>query len=192
MDRTGGGSFNSFFPICHYFRMTQRKTLHVGIFGPGLSGKTTLAKKLSQEYWMTSGIKSIVLDPIGDDWGAQAFVTDNEEIFLRMVRAEKQCAVFVDEASQTIKRDKDKTPLFTSIRHGGHRMHVIGHDGMSLLPVMREQLQTLFLFRQSMKPLAVWSELLSEPRIFEASNLQQYEFLWCRLYHPPVKCVLRQ
>lgn len=167
------------------------KTLHVGIFGPGLSGKTTLAKELSRSYWKKHGIKSIVLDPIRDDWGVHAYVATNDADFMSMVRAEKQCAVFVDEASETIAREKEKTGLFTSIRHRGHRMHVIGHDGMSLLPVMRQQLQTLFLFRQNEDALKVWIRLLSEPGIADASRLEQYEFLWCRLYHKPIRCRLQ-
>lgn len=162
-----------------------RKSLHVGIFGPGLSGKTTLAKSLSRHYWRLSGVKSIVLDPHREDWGSQAFVTDSERVFLAMVRAERGCAVWIEEASQTIKRDAEKKPLFTSIRHRGHRMHVVGHSGASLLPEMREQLQTLYLFRQSPGVLEVWAELLSDDRIYQAAKLRQYEFLWCRLYHDP-------
>jgi len=168
--------------------MTEhRRSLHVGIFGPGLSGKTTLAKRLACEYWRSRRIRSIVLDPIGDDWGPGAFATADPEAFRAMIRRTQQCAVFVEEASETVARDDEYIPLFTSIRHKGHRMHVIGHDGMSLLPVMRQQLQTLFLFRQDKKPLKVWAELLSEPAIHQASTLSQYEFLWCRLYEKPVK-----
>lgn len=163
----------------------KRKSLHVGIFGPGLSGKTTLAKHLSRQYWRLNNVKSIVLDPHREDWGPQAFVTHDERVFLAMVAAERQCAVWIEEASQTIKRDKTKTHLFTSIRHRGHRMHVVGHSGAALTPEMREQLQTLFLFRQSPTVLEVWAELLSDDRIYGAAGLKQYEFMWCRLYHDP-------
>lgn len=168
----------------------RRKSLHVGIFGPGLSGKTTLAKYLSRRYWALNGIKSIVLDIHREDWGPQAWVTDNEHQFLRMVAMETKCAVWVEEASQTIKRDKTKGHLFTSIRHRGHRMHVVGHSGASLLPEMREQLQTLFLFRQSPEALDYWVNLLSDKRIYSAAQLAQYEFLWCRLYYDPQAHIL--
>ncbi len=169
----------------------KRKSLHVGIFGPGLSGKTTLAKYLSRSYWQRSGVKSIVLDIHREQWGPQAWVTDNEAEFLAMVRMERSCAVFVEEASQTIRRDKTKGHLFTSIRHRGHRMHVVGHSGASLLPEMREQLQTLYLFRQSPAALEYWAELLSDERIYTAAQLLQYQFLWCRLYYPPEAHVLK-
>jgi len=168
----------------------RRKSLHVGIFGPGLSGKTTLAKYLSRRYWALNGIKSIVLDIHREDWGPQAWVTDNEHQFLRMVAMETKCAVWVEEASQTIKRDKTKGHLFTSIRHRGHRMHVVGHSVSSLLPEMREQLQTLFLFRQSPEALDYWVNLLSDKRIYSAAQLAQYEFLWCRLYYDPQAHIL--
>lgn len=156
--------------------------LHVGIFGPGLSGKTTLAKHLSRAYWNLSGIKSIVLDIHREDWGKQAWVTDNEDAFDKMVWAERGCAVFVDESSDTIDRSKAFTKFFTRIRHRGHKMHVIGHDGSSLLPVQRQQLQTLFLFRQSEDPCKEWAKLYGNRGIMEACTLDQYYFLWCQFY----------
>lgn len=167
-------------------------TLHVGIFGPGLSGKTTLAKRLSRVYWETKGTKSIVLDPIGDSWGRHAFVTRDREKFLWMLGHERQCAVFIEESSETVDRDRTMVHMFTSIRHKGHRTHVIGHTGASLLPVMREQLQTLYLFRQPRSAAEIWSELLSEPEILQACRLKQFEFLFCRLYHRPQIMILKK
>ena len=158
--------------------------LHVGIFGPGLSGKTTLAKYLSRTYWQNHGIKTVALDIHREAWGPQAWVTERSEQFEAMVWAEKSCAVFMDEAGDTINRQKDRTPFFTRIRHNGHKLHVIGHSGSSLLPVQREQFHTLFLFRQPASACKVWAELFADDEIYEATTLAQYEFLWCRLYHP--------
>ena len=156
--------------------------LHVGIFGPGLSGKTTLAKFLSRSYWSGHGIKSICLDIHREDWGPQAFVTSDPDQFAKMVWAEKSCMVFIDETSSTIDRNKGMTEFFTRIRHNGHKLHVMGHDGSSLLPVMRQQLQTLFLFRQSEDPCKEWAKLYGNRKIMEAVTLDQHEFLWCRFY----------
>lgn len=156
--------------------------LHVGIFGPGLSGKTTLAKYLSRVYWQKHQIKSIVLDIHREDWGEQAWVTSDPNEFEKMVWAEKSCAVFIDESSDTIARDKTKTKFFTRIRHAGHKLHVVGHDGSSLLPVQRQQIQTLFLFRLSHDPAAVWADLFGNEKIMEACTLARHEFLWCRFY----------
>ena len=172
------------------------KRLHFGIFGPGLSGKTTLAQKLSQSYWRNWRVKSLVLDPNLENWGPQAWVTNDEDRFWDMVwNREVDCALFVDEGTETIARDKEKTPLFTRVRHRknpndpkspGHRLHIIGHSGASLLPVQRNQIHTLYLFRQTPKAAELWAEEFSDERIMASTNLNQYQFLFCRMFCTPV------
>jgi hypothetical protein len=49
-------------------------SVHVGIIGPSLFGKSHVAMYLSREYWRQAARRSIVLDPNGDDWGPQALV----------------------------------------------------------------------------------------------------------------------
>ncbi len=164
--------------------------LHVGVFGPGDSGKTTLLKQLSASYWKLAGIRSICLDPNLEKWGDHAFVTDDEEKFNRVFWSNKGCAVFIEEATETIARDRKKNGLFTRGRHQEHKIFVSGHSGSNLLPVQRGQLFTLFLFRQPESAAQVWSELFTDKRILECAQLQQYEFLHCQIYKPPVKCRL--
>lgn len=166
-------------------------TLGVGLFGPSLCGKTTLGKTLSRGYYLRGGIRSIVLDPNLEKWGPQAFVTADRAVFFKMVKAERSCAVYIEESSEMLDRDSEMTWLFTRIRHYGHRIHVSGHSGMSLLPVMREQLQTLAIFRVNEDALKIWARLFSEKKIFQASTLKQYEFLWCELYKEPRLCKLQ-
>lgn len=122
------------------------------------------------------------LDIHREQWGDQAFVTSDPEEFDRVVWAEKSCFVFIDESSDTIDRDKTYRKFFTRIRHRGHKLFVIGHDGSSLLPVMRQQLHTLFLFRQSEDPAKEWSKLYGNRELMKSCTLPQYEFLWCRFY----------
>lgn len=158
--------------------------LHAGIFGRGLSGKTFLAKNLSRAYWRNHGIKSIVLDPNREsDWGPQAFVAKDEAEFWDMAwNRETKCALFMEEAAETISRDNDSTPLFTRVRHRGHRLHVSGHSGVNLLPQQREQLHVLFLFQQTPKAAKLWCETFMDERIMESTTLAQYEFLHCVLW----------
>ncbi len=158
--------------------------LHVGCFGRGYSGKTFLNKHLSRQYWNSAGVKSIVLDPnMETDWGPQAFVTNDEEKFWDMVwKKETGCALFVEEAAESIARDRDKTGLFTRVRHRGHRLHVSGHSGTNLTPEQRGQLHVLYLFQQSAKGAKIWEETFMDTRIAECVNLAQYEFLYCRLW----------
>lgn len=165
-----------------------------GIFGPKLSGKSTLAKSLSREYWLEKGIRSLVLDPHqDDDWGNQAWVTSDEKLFWERVWATKNSLIVVEEAAATIRRDRALTPVFTRLRHNHHRLLIVGHSGMDLLPSMRQQLDTIFLFSQPQPAAEVWDQTFRTEKygqLLEASSLGQFEFLRARLYKAPVKMKL--
>lgn len=164
-----------------------------GIFGPKLSGKTTLAKELSRQYWLRSGRRSLVLDPNLEDWGPQAWVTADEEKFWNAVWRQpivgntKPSLVIVEEAAETINRDKGLTSVFTRLRHLHHKLIVIGHSGENLLPIMRQQLDTLYLFRQSPDDAERWARSMTQEGFLDAAELQQYEFLFGERFKPPVK-----
>jgi hypothetical protein len=168
--------------------------LHAGIFGRGFSGKTYLAKNLSKVYWSNHGVKSLVLDPnLESDWGSQAWVTNDPDKFWDMVwRREKRCALFVEEAAESLARDNEKTSLFTRVRHRGHRLHVSGHSGVNLLPQQREQLHVLFLFQQTRKASQLWAETFMDERLLAATDLAQYEFLHCVLWGDNGKNLVRR
>ena len=161
-----------------------------GIFGPKLSGKTTLAIQLSRKYFADAKIRSIVLDPYVDVWGEQAWVTADEEIFWENVWKTQGSLIIVDEAAATIRRARELIPVFTRLRHNHHRLLVIGHSGVDLLPTMRQQLDTLYLFRQSKKASEIWAETMTEPRLQEATELKQYEFIMLEMYREPKRMKL--
>lgn len=155
--------------------------LHVGIFGPGDSGKTYLAQHLSLDLYQRAGIRSIVLDPNREKgWHSNCFVTDSSDEFERVFWAEKGCAAFIEEATETIARDKGKSGLFTRGRHRGHKIFVIGHDGMNLLRVQRQQLHTVYLFKQLRECGEVWANQFADPSILRCVNLQRFQFLLCQ------------
>lgn len=163
--------------------MARDVILHVGTFGRGFSGKTTLNKQMAGEYWARHGVKSLVLDKNREQWPVGCWVTDDEDKFWDMVwRREVGCALWVEEAAESIARDNDKTSLFTRVRHRGHRMHVSGHSGVNLLPQQREQLHVLNLFQQTPKAAKIWAETFIDERIMTAISLGQYEFLHCVLW----------
>lgn len=162
-----------------------------GIFGPKLSGKTTLAIALSKEYFRAQKIKSVVLDPHCEQWGEQATVLSDEKQFWQVVWASKRCLIIVEEAAATIRRERTLVPVFTRLRHNNHLLLVVGHSGMDLLPVMRQQLDELYLFRQPEQACKVWAETFCQKELFGAMELQQYEFLQTRMYGSPRKCKLR-
>jgi hypothetical protein len=160
--------------------------------GPKLSGKTTLVKHLSRDYWRQKNIRSLVLDLNQDqDWGVQAWTTADEKRFWSVVWASRNCLVIVEEAAATIRRDRDLVPVFTRMRHNEHRLIVVGHSGADLLPTMRQQFDTLFLFRQPPSAAEVWAEVFADERVMQCTTLKKYEILHCKLFEEPKKIILK-
>jgi hypothetical protein len=167
--------------------------MHIaGIFGPKLSGKSTLARKLSEQYWVQEKRRSFVLDPNLENWGPQCWVTDNEELFAQTVWNVRNELVIIEEAAATINRDRGKVAgYFTRIRHAGHKVIVVGHSGCDLLPVMRQQIDEIFLFRQPQQAAEVWAHNFADERILACTKLKQFEFLHSRLYGDPKIKILK-
>ena len=163
----------------------------IGIFGTTESGKTTLAKKLSEQFWLQRKIRSLVLDPHVEIWGEHALVSTDEKAFWETVWKTNGCLIVVEEASSTINRESDLIPLFTRLRHNQHHLLVIGHSGRDLLPSMREQLNLLFLFRQSKKAADTWVEVFTEEGLNQSTDLGQFEFIRCQLYQKPQRLKLK-
>lgn len=124
-------------------------------------------------------MRSIVLDPNGDDWGRWSLVFTDKAKFWRAVWSNTRCAVFVDDLGENMDRDKDASPLFTRIRHNYHLFHAIGHVWTELLPKQRNQLGKLFLFWQTAESAETIAREWSEPRVLESTQLPKYEFLRC-------------
>jgi hypothetical protein len=163
-----------------------------GVFGPSLCGKTTLVKSLSRDYFNVFGIRSLVLDTVAQsrDWGSQAWVCFDAEKFWPQVWQCRACLVIVDDGSVTIKRDKDLIGVFTAMRHCHHRLLVVGHDSSDLLPVMRRQFDTLYLFKQDRNAADAWANVFMNDDILNVTQLNQYEFLRCQAWKPVEKLKL--
>lgn len=161
-----------------------------GIFGPKLSGKTTLAVQLSRVYWRQHRMRSLVLDPHAENWGGQAWVSRDESQFWEVVWRAQSCLVIVEEAAATIRRERELIPVFTRLRHCRHRLLVVGHSGMDLLPTMRQQIDTLYLFRQPESAAKVWAENFADDELLKACTLAQYEFMRKESYKPAARMKL--
>jgi hypothetical protein len=171
---------------------TKNAVIRSGIFGPSLCGKSTLVQHQSREYFTIWGIRTLVLDPIArsPNWGPHSWVSYNEAEFWPQVWKCRSCLVIVDDGSATIKRDKELIPVFTALRHCRHRLMVVGHDSADLLPVMRRQFDTLYLFKQSRKAAEKWHDDFMDDEIFKVTELQQYEFLKIESWKPVEKMKL--
>lgn len=152
--------------------------IHVGIFGPSLFGKSHVAKYLSRLYWTLYAMRSIVLDPNGDDWGPHALVFTDRARFWVAVWTHQRCAVFVDDLGENMDRDREASPLFTRIRHQYHLFHAIGHEWTELLPKQRNQLGKLFIFWQTQTAAEKLAAEWSDERFLQATTLQPREYLY--------------
>ena len=166
-----------------------------GAFGPKLSGKTTLASRISKEHFEKLQIRSLILDPHTDEYDkwhqpAIGFITPDEDKFWPVVWKSQNCLVIVEEAATTISRNRDLVPVFTRLRHCHHKLFVVGHSGMDLLPVMRQQIDTIYLFRQPVSSAKVWAEVMTEDGLLESTTLGQFEFIKHRLYGKPARMKL--
>lgn len=153
--------------------------LHIGIFGPSLCGKSTLADAISAAMFK-EGYRTIALDPNGVKMGPHAEVYTDEELFWVRVWSCEKCLIKVEESSETIARDKTLIPLFTRIRHKGHKLLVTGHNAGDLLNVMRRNITTLYLFQQSPSACDLWYEDTTLNKdIYQAAFLPEdsYEFI---------------
>jgi hypothetical protein len=158
---------------------------HIGVFGPGRSGKTTLLQKGIVEPAAKLGTRSIVLDIIGaGGWDPSAVVFKDINAFYSILWKVKGCLIVIDEATTTIETrpDEEIIQLFTRIRHNGNTIVVAGHRATNLKPIVREQLGTLYLFRQDENASKMWAASVAEKRLLETQSLVRYEFLYFKAF----------
>jgi hypothetical protein len=164
--------------------------MHIGIFGPTGCGKTYLAQGLAA-HQSAQGFACLVCDPLGAAWPSASWQTTHAAALLAKAKAARNCRIFIEEASLSVGRDRDLSWFFTSSRHSGHLTHVIGQDGASLLPVMRQQLSTIYLFRCHPDLATIWARQFARPDIAEeAPTLAEFEFLICHTFKPLRRCKL--
>lgn len=159
-----------------------------GVFGPSESGKTTLAKKIAWHLYKTENRKTYALDPIARSfWGDHAKVYVEETHFWTEIFKERNALIVVDDASVTINRDSSLHGVFTTMRHCGHKLLVIGHGAENLLPQMRAQLQRVFLFSQGPKSREDWEKIFPNTDLSGVQSLKQFEFLTVANWQPVQK-----
>jgi hypothetical protein len=169
-----------------------------GVFGASESGKSTLAQKISMEFFVREKRFSIVLlrnnaDKTGNGWGKHSRIYYDAVQFLEAVRSSGNCLVVVEDASATIGGDKEFTDLFTCIRHQGHKLLVIGHHASNLSPEMRDGIQRIFLFLQNEDAIRnYWSKIFPAHDLECTKRLEQYQFATLANYQPLLICKLKK
>jgi len=149
-------------------------TLIIGITG---SGKTTLAKALSQQY-LKRNIPVFVLDPLlSEKWNAN-YITDNPDEFVETVFDNVNCAVFVDESAETIGRYAGiMQKLATSSRNLGHNVHFICQRPKQLDINMRTQCENIFVFKLSLYDTRELANEYVADELLYAPQLKKGEYL---------------
>jgi len=146
---------------------------HSLILGMTESGKTTLAKKLAAHY-KANGIGVLVLDPLSDpEWQAD-YKTSNPDDFLRVFWESRQCAVFIDEAGESVGRfDDAMIRTATKGRHWGHACHYISQRGAMLSKTVRGQCRHLFMFCMALDDGKEMAKEYNCPELMQCVNLEQ-------------------
>lgn len=155
---------------------------HTLIVGMSQSGKTTLAKHLCASL-RNRGIKTIVLDPLSDpEWRAD-FVTASNDEFLSVAKRSKSCALFIEEAGQTVGRyAREMEWATTQARHWGHISFVSSQRAVQISQTVRDQCTTLYCFKVSLRD----SKTLTEDWLGRCSDelcrIPQYHFYRIRRF----------
>jgi hypothetical protein len=158
---------------------------HSFISASSMSGKTTLCQKISESY-RKEGFGIIVYDPMDDpSWDCDRLFTNFDE-FLKCAYKATRCVLFIEEVGQVIGQyPKPETEwLGTRCRHWGHRSFFIGQSPVQISLTMREQCETLFLFRCFKDRAKKWAEEFIDDDLLKATELQRYEFIQKTRFQP--------
>jgi hypothetical protein len=160
--------------------------IRAAVIGPSDGGKTQLVIAFSLWLWKKHRLRTLAFDPwLREDpkrWGPHAWATNEWAKFTHVVTNTKGCCVVWDEATTNGGRDRDNIKLFTEIRHNHPVLFALGHCYSAFLPVMRVNLTDLFLALDDADDAAEWAKIMKDPRIMEATKLDQYEFLHKRAF----------
>lgn len=165
---------------------------HRGFFGMSESGKTSLAITASYRF-RDKGIPRLILDPLKDPrWQVEEgtdWIGDDPDEFTRLWRANRQCALFIDEGGSVIGRYAGQmNEVVTMARHWGHETHVITQMPQQIDPIVRGQLREFYVFNSPKSVCVMFNEELGHPELLKARFLPMFHFYKCRRFHPAESC----
>lgn len=148
--------------------------LMIGMTG---CGKTTLLKKHIIPRFKAAGIKSAVLDPLGDPSFNADYQTKSSSEFLKFAYREKGYILIIDESGQAIgKYNAPMNALATNVRHKGNFSFFATHSVTSLPPIVRGQCANVYLFQCSRKNFELVADDFDQPTILKLPKLDVGEF----------------
>ena len=171
----------------------NKRLKHAGIFGQTESGKSFLGQQMALGF-KKRGIPRLVCDPfMCPNWDA-TFITPDIMELVKIAKDARGCAIFVDEAGQTIGNNPPKEVewLTTGSRHWGHVIRLLGQRGKQMVSkTMRDQLSEIYLFNVNVEDAEDWAKCFNEPILANAHELKPHWFFYKRRHEPVVKTTLR-
>lgn len=156
---------------------------HAAIIGMTTSGKSTLAKRLCEEF-NRAGIATLALIKPNEPYPAK-WQTSDADKFLKKFWESRGCAVFLEMADAAVeKSDTRFHEVFSRGRHNGHRCFYVSQRHAQVHPCIRENCEHLYLFRVSNNSAKIWAEEFADDGIYQATTAQRYHFVQCGRYAP--------
>lgn len=152
---------------------------HNLIIGMTGCGKTSLLKYEIIPRFRKAGIKSAVLDPLGDPAFNADFQTKNSNEFLRFAFSNQGYILAIDESGQAIgKYNYPMQALATAVRHKGNFSFFSTHSATQLPPIVRGQCGNVFLFACSRRNFEVIADEWDQPDLLKVGKLGAGEFYY--------------
>lgn len=154
--------------------MSQR----ILIVGVSESGKSSLARSLIKD---ADGLPVYVRDPIGTEWDAAGFFETSEELRALIRSHGAPAIVIIDESVDFFRVGQVENHwIFTRGRHQGLLPVAIAHRVKMIAPNVRAQATDLYVFNSAREDAETLAQDYNEPRLVEACDLSQGEFLHSR------------
>lgn len=130
----------------------------------------------------------MILEPIRTEgWARLAYHVPDADILQKVCKSNRDLDVFVDEAGETLLRDSEYQFLATRSRQYGHRLFFIAQRAQQVLPIIRNNCEAVYCFRQSKPDAEILAREYADPVFLSACTLKKGEYLARLGIDSPVK-----
>lgn len=156
-------------------------SIHIGITGNSLSGKSTCGRALAKLY-KSEGRNIIVLDEMMDPkWISEcgaSLVTDDPDEFLQVFWHSRNCVAIIDEAGDSVGRyNKPMIKTATRGRHWGHIVMYLVQAPSLLDKNVRRQWGEVYAFQGDWTDAETLRREFVQPALADVPNLRQGEYI---------------
>lgn len=159
--------------------------MHTLVIGRTGSGKSHLARKLAKESSKHKR-RVILYDPLGNAFPCDRRTASGPEL-LEILKAERDCSVFVDEAPTICTNlgiHRQFEWLATMSRHMGHRVYFLAQDATQLAPIYRRNCTHLYLFSVAPASADLLAKEFGDEALAKAATLRARWFFYKTPFGP--------